>query len=70
MTITPKHRLILGRLIGTRIPYAPEADEYPLFEELFNEGYINYTYGAHSQGFIITHIGMDEITVHRQRDKL
>jgi hypothetical protein len=70
MTLTPKHRLILGRLIGTRTPVAPEQDEYPLFEELFNEGYLNYTYGAHSQGFTITCLGMDEITVHRQRDKL
>ena len=70
MTLTPKHRLILGRLIGTRTPVAPEQDEYPLFEELFNEGYLNYTYGAHAQGFTITCLGMDEITVHRQRDKL
>lgn len=75
MTLTTKHRLILGRLIGTRVPCAPEAGEYPLFEELYKEGYLNYTYGincngAHIQGFTITCLGMDEITVHRQRDKL
>jgi len=68
MTITPKHRLILGRLIGTRTPVSPEPDEYELFNELFNEGYLNYTYGAHAQGFTITCLGMDEITVHRQRN--
>ena len=68
MVLTPKHRLILGRLIGTRTPYTPEADERELFDELFDGGYLNFTYGVHAQGFTITCLGMDEITVHRQRN--
>jgi hypothetical protein len=70
MLIAPEHRKILCHLIHTRVPITPTADNLRFFEELFSAGYLEYAYNAHSSGYVIGRRGIDEVTVHRQRNML
>jgi hypothetical protein len=68
--MTPAHRKILFRLSGTTSPINPSPEEQPLFEELYSNSYLSYVYKANEDGYILSRKGRDEVTVHRQRDKL
>ena len=70
MNITPAHRKILHRLVQTTRPVTPTEEERPLFEELYEETYLSYVYQPHEDGYIIHSKGRDEVTPHRQRDKM